>query len=286
MIKIIVMNTAAYNIINGDFFSGIYSREILAKVTCGDELLKYDYYESVFQHALNLAKSKKTEESVKVFEDGEKRLEKEKKGSDLNAVLLDTLYPKKAYLYYKLKRMSLARLLTYKSIITNEGLKRSGGYTFLVFIQIQQYHNIARIFFAESKLKEGIRLSCRLIWFLLTKEPAGVKYLDKIAHPVEEEESEMRCAMTYQVLFELLGILARMKNNVAIYLKSLIVFLKEIILYFNVSNEREHTLKNFLIVFSGIDLQDRSHYINAANHFLRTSKEMFPNTEKVIKLFY
>src|SRR2546430_4202630 len=38
------------------------------------------------------------------------------------------------------------------------------GYNFLVFIQIQQYHNIARIFFAESKLKEGIQLSYRLIW--------------------------------------------------------------------------------------------------------------------------
>jgi hypothetical protein len=255
-------------------------------VACGDELLKYDYYESVFQNALNLAKSKRIEESVRVFEDGEKKLVNEKKGSDLNAVLLDTLYPKKAYLYYKLKRMSLARLLTYRSILTNEGLKISGGYDFLVFIQIQQYHNIARIFFAESKLKDGIRLSYRLIWFLLTKEPAGVKYLDKIAHPIQEEESELRCAMTYQVLFELLGVLARMKNDVALYLKSLIVFLKEIIQYFSACNEREHTLKNFLIVFSGIDLQDRSHYINAANHFLRTTKDMFPNTERVIKLFY
>jgi hypothetical protein len=280
------MNVAPNNIASEDLFSGIYSREILAKVACGDELLKYDYYESVFQNALNLAKGKKIAESVRVFEDGEKKLVNEKKGSDLNAVLLDTLYPKKAYLYYKLKRMSLARLLTYRSILTNEGLKISGGYDFLVFIQIQQYHNIARIFFAESKPKDGIRLSYRLIWFLLTKEPAGVKYLDKIAHPVQEEESELRCAMTYQVLFELLGVLARMKNDVALYLKSLIVFLKEIIQYFSACNEREHTLKNFLIVFSGIDLQDRSHYINAANHFLRTTKDMFPNTERVIKLFY
>lgn len=280
------MDTAANSIDNQDFFSTIYSREILGKVACGDELSKYDHYESVFQHALNLAKSKKLEESARAFDEGEQTLENEKKGTDLSAVLMDTLYPKKAYLYYKLKRMSLARLLTYKSILTNEGLKISRGYNFLVFIQIQQYHNIARIFFAESKLKDGIQLSYRLIWFLLTKESAGVKYLDKIEHPVQEEESQLRCAMTYQVLFELLGVLARMKNNVALYLKSLIVFLNEIILQFNVCNEREHTLKNFLIVFSGIDLQDRSHYINAANHFLRTSKEMFPNTEKVIKLFY
>lgn len=280
------MNAANYNIISEDFFSGIYSREILAKVACGDELLKYDYYESVFQNALHLAKNKKIEESVRAFEDGEKRLGNEKQGPDLMAIMSDTLYPKKAYLYYKLKRMSLARLLTYKSIITNEGLKISGGYNFLVFIQIQQYHNIARIFFAESKLKEGIRLSYRLIWFLLTKESAGVKYLDKMEHPVEEEESLLRCAMTYQVLFELLGVLARIKNGVGLYLKSLIVFLNEIIQYFSACNEREHTLKNFLIVFSDIDLQDRSHYINAANHFLRTTKDMFPNTERVIKLFY
>ncbi|PSL31008.1 hypothetical protein [Chitinophaga ginsengisoli] len=280
------MNTAAYNIASEDFFSGIYSREVLAKVACGEELAKYDYYESVFQHALNLAKGKKIEESVREFEKGEERLSAEKKGSDLNAVLSDCLYPKKAYLYYKLKRMSLARLLTYKSIITNEGLKISRGFNFLVFVQTQQYHNLARIFFAESNVKEGIRLSYRLIWFLLTKESAGVKYLDKIALPVEEEESQLRCAMTYQVLFELLGVLARMKNNVALYLKSLIIFLEELIQHFNVCNEREHTLRNFLIVFSGIDLHDRSRYINAANHFLQTSKDMFPNTERVIKLFY
>lgn len=280
------MNAANYNIISEDFFSGIYSREILAKVACADELVKYDYYESVFQNALHLAKNKQIEESIRAFEDGEKRLGNEKQESDLMAVMSDTLYPKKAYLYYKLKRMSLARLLTYKSIITNEGLKISGGYNFLVFIQIQQYHNIARIFFAESKLKEGIRLSYRLIWFLLTKESAGVKYLDKIEHPVEEEESLLRCAMTYQVLFELLSVLAKIKNGVGLYLKSLIVFLNEIIQYFSACNEREHTLKNFLIVFSDIDLQDRSHYINAANHFLRTTKDMFPNTERVIKLFY
>lgn len=280
------MNTATHSIANEDFFSGIYSREILAKVACGEELSKYDYYESVFQNALNLAKRKQLEESIRVFEEGERKLEKEEKRSDLGAVLSDTLYPKKAYLYYKLKRMPLARLLTYKSIITNEGLKRSRGFNFLVFIQTQQYHNIARIFFAESKLKEGFQLSYRLIWFLLTKESAGVRYLDTIEHPVQEEESQVRCAMTYQVLFELLGILARMKNNVAFYVKSLIVFLKEIIQYFDVSNDREETLRNFLIVLSGIDLHDRSHYINAAHHFLQTSKDMFPNTEKVIKLFY
>ncbi|SHM72003.1 hypothetical protein [Chitinophaga sp. CF418] len=280
------MNTATYNIASEDFFSNIYSREILAKVARGEELSRYDYYESVFQNALNLAKSKKVEESVRIFEDGEKRLENEEKGSDLNAVLFDCLYPKKAYLYYKLKRMSLARLLTYRSIITNERLKMSRRFSFLVFIQIQQYHNLARIFFAESKLKDGIRLSYRLIWFLLTKESAGVKYLDKIEHPVQEEESQLRCAMTYQVLFELLGVLARMKNDVALYVKSLIVFLKELIQHFKDCNEMEHTLKNFLIVFTDIDLQDRSHYINAADHFLRTSKDMFPNTERVIKLFY
>lgn len=280
------MDTAAYNIASEDFFSSIYSRDVLAKVAHGEEVSKYDYYESAFQNALNLAKSRKIEESICAFEEGEKRLVNERKGSDLNAVLFDCLYPKKAYLYYKLNRMSLARLLTYKSIITNEGLKISRGFNFLVFIQIQQYHNLARIFFAESKLTDGIRLSYRLIWFLLTKEPAGVKYLDKIEHPIQEEESQLRCAMTYQVLFELLRVLARMKNNVALYLKSLIVFLKELIQHFSVNNERENTLKNFLIVFSGIDLQDRSNYINAANHFLQTSKDMFPNTEKVIKLFY
>ncbi len=280
------MNTATINIASEDFFSNIYSREILAKVACGEELSGYNYYESVFQNALNLAKSKQLEESIRVFEEGEKRLANEKKGSDLNAVLSDCLYPKKAYLYYKLKRMSLARLLTYKSIITNQGLKISRGFSFLVFIQIQQYHNLARIFFAESKPKDGIQLSYRLIWFLLTKESAGVKYLDKIEHPVQEEESQLRCAMTYQVLFELLRVLAKMKNDVALYVKSLIVFLKELIQQFTASNDMEHTLRNFLIVFSGIDLQDRSRYIDAANHFLQTSKDMFPNTEKVIKLFY
>lgn len=280
------MNTATFNIASEDFFSNIYSREILAKVACGEELSRYNYYESVFQNALNLAKSKQLEESISVFEAGEKRLANEKKGSDLNDVLSDCLYPKKAYLYYKLKRMSLARLLTYKSIITNQGLKISRGFSFLVFIQIQQYHNLARIFFAESKPKDGIQLSYRLIWFLLTKESAGVKYLDKIAHPVQEEESQLRCAMTYQVLFELLRVLAKMKNDVALYVKSLIVFLKELIQQFSASNDMEHTLRNFLIVFSDIDLQDRSRYINAANHFLETSKDMFPNTEKVIKLFY
>ncbi|MCF6402939.1 hypothetical protein L3C95_08650 [Chitinophaga filiformis] len=280
------MNTAMYNIASEDFFSNIYSREVLAKVARGEEFGKYDYYETVFQNALNLAKNKKLEESIRVFEEGEKKLGNENKGSDLNAVLFDSLYPKKAYLYYKLKRMSLARLLTYRSIIANERLKISRGFNFLVFIQIQQYHNIARIFFAESKPKDGIRLSYRLIWFLLTRESAGVKYLDKIAHPVPEEESQLRCAMTYQVLFELLRVLAKMKNDVALYLKSLIIFLKELIPRFNDCNEREHTLKNFLTVFTGIDLQDRSRYITAADHFLRTSKDMFPNTEKVIKLFY
>lgn len=280
------MHTAAYNIASEDFFSGIYTREVLLKVAAGDELSRYDYYESVFQHALNLAKKKDLEESARTFEEGERQLGSEKIGSDMNAIFRDVLYPKKAYLYYKLKRMSLARLLTYKSIITNEGLKRSGGYGFLVFIQIQQYHNIARICFAESKLKDGMRLSYRLIWFLLTKEPAGVKYLDKIALPVQDEESQLRCAMTYQVLFELLGVLARIKENVALYVKSLIAFLKEAIQYFSVCNEREDTLKNFLVVCSYMDLYDRSHYVNAANHFLGTSKDMFPNTEKVIKLFY
>jgi hypothetical protein len=280
------MNTATYNISGEDFFSGVYSREILKKVARGEELRKYDYYESVFQNALNLAKSKQLEESVRIFEDGEKRLENEKKGSDLNAVLFDCLYPKKAYLYYKLKRMSLARLLTYKSIITNERLKISRGFNFLVFIQVQQYHNLNRIFFAESKLKDGFRLSYRLIWFLLTKESPGVKYLSKIEHPAQEEESQLRCAMTYQVLFELLRVLAKMKDDVALYVKSLIVFLKELIQHFSANNDMEQTLKNFLIVFSDIDLRDRSRYINAADHFLRTSKDMFPNTEKVIKLFY
>jgi hypothetical protein len=280
------MHSSAYNLTSDDYFSRLYTREVLSRVADKEEMVRYDYYESVFQQALNLAKKKQMEDSVALFLEGEQKLAEERVNGSLNALMWDCWYPKKAYLYYKQKRMSLARMLTYRSIITNERLKRTGGFNFLVFIQIQQYHNIARIFFAESKLAYGIRLSYRLIWFLLTQQSVGVKYLDKIDHPVSDESSQLRCAMTYQVMFEMLGVLARAKNNVAHYLKSLIIFLQEIIPFFNAGNEREYTLRNFLTVFTGIDLEDRSRYISAANHFLQTEKDMFPNTEKVIKLFY
>lgn len=269
--------------------SEIHLREIFKYDMETEIAQKYNYFDSSFFKAFMLAKEKKVEESQTLFDEAEIKLANEGPHYYPKYLYLGTFLPKKAYWHYKTARFDMALYLTIKAILVNEKLKTEKGWNFLVFAQVQQYHNLSRILIAKKKITESIILNARLIWFLITKKASGLKYLNSISLQSNKEESVLRCAMTYQVLIETIQLFSKLKTSLNSYLEPFLSYLKELVPQFKVENENERVLKNLLSLFSNLNLADRSGYKNEVDEFLSNAGgllTLFPNTGNTLKLFY
>lgn len=269
--------------------SEIHLREIFKYDLETEIAQKYNYFDSSFFKAFMLAKEKKVEESRSLFDEAETKLANEGLHYYPKYLYLGTFLPKKAYWHYKNARFDMARYLTIKAILVNEKLKTEKGWNFLVFAQVQQYHNLSRILIAKKKITESIILNARLIWFLITKKTSGLKYLNSISLQSNKEESVLRCAMTYQVLIETIQLFSKLKTSLNNYLEPFLSYLKELVPQFKVENENERVLKNLLSLFSKLNLADRSIYKKEVDKFLLNAGgllTLFPNTGNTLKLFY
>ncbi|MBV8327457.1 hypothetical protein [Chryseobacterium sp.] len=265
------------SIINDDLFTKIYNREFINKRSLDDSIL-YNHLENTFLEAFDLIKENKLEESKTLFNNGEKLFPKKDNEDVFGLILNDTLYPKKAYLYYREGKIRLAGYLTLRSIITNQKIKEKSGVDLPVFVQIQQYQNISVICFKTKYFSEGIILNCRLLLFLFTKKDVGVKYLSHFAFTDKTEESGLKCSMAYQIVFATIQNLYRIKNKR--YLYSFIEFVSNILSEFAPEFENEMVLKEFLETISQYDSEKYSE--NAADFIEKNKDVLFPGTTSIL----
>lgn len=267
------------SIINDDLFTGIYTREFINTRSLDDTAL-YNSLENTFFDAFSLIKENRMQESISQFEYGEKMFPRESKDETFKLILKDTLYPKKAYWYYKTGNIKLAGYLTLKSIVTNQKIKELTKVDLPVFIQIQQYQNIARIGFKTNHFSEGIMLNCKLLLFIITKKNVGIKYLSEFAFDDKKEESVLKCTMMYQIVYDTVKILSRLKNKR--YLRSFLDFISNILVQFVPEYEGEYVLKDFLELISkpGFEIHQEE-----TDHFIGKNQEaLFPGTISILNL--
>lgn len=267
------------SILNDDLFTRIYIREFIDKRSLDDTAL-YNSLENTFFDAFSLVKENKTEESFSQFEYGEKMFPLENKDETFKLILKDTLYPKKAYLYYKTGNIKLAAYLTLKSIVTNQKIKEHTKVDLPVFVQIQQYQNIARICFRTNHFSEGIVMNCKLLLFLITKKNVGIRYLSEFTFDDKTEESALKCTMIYQIVFDTVKILYKLQNKK--YLRSFLDFISNILTQFVPAYDGEFILKEFLELISkpGSEVQEEE-----MDHFIGRNEEvLFPGAILVITL--
>ncbi len=267
------------SILNDDLFTNIYTREFINTRSLDDTAL-YNNLENTFFEAFSLIKENRMEESISQFKYGEKMFPQESKDETFKLILKDTLYPKKAYWYYKTGNIKLAAYLTLKSIVTNQKIKELTTIDLPVFVQIQQYQNIARIGFRINRFSEGIILNCKLLLFIVTKKNVGIKYLSEFAFDDKKEESVLKCTMMYQIVFDTVKILYPLKNKR--YLRSFLDFISNILVQFVPEYEGEYVLKDFLEMISkpGFEIHQEE-----TDHFIGKNKELlFPGTISILNL--
>lgn len=267
------------SILNDDLFTRIYIREFIDRRSLDDTAL-YNSLENTFFDAFSLVKENKTEESFSQFEYGEKMFPLENKDETFKLILKDTLYPKKAYLYYKTGNIKLAAYLTLKSIVTNQKIKEHTKVDLPVFVQIQQYQNIARICFRTNHFSEGIVMNCKLLLFLITKKNVGIRYLSEFTFDDKKEESALKCTMIYQIVFDTVKILYKLQNKK--YLRSFLDFISNILTQFVPAYDGEFILKEFLELISkpGSEVQEEE-----MDHFIGRNEEvLFPGAILVLTL--
>ncbi|WP_312900643.1 hypothetical protein [Chryseobacterium taichungense] len=267
------------SILNDDLFTGIYTREFINKRSLDDAAL-YNSLENTFFDAFSLVKENKIEESFSQFEDGEKMFPMENSDETFKLILKDTLYPKKAYLYYKTGNIKLAAYLTLKSIVTNQKIKEQTKVDLPVFVQIQQYQNISRICFRTNHFSEGIVLNCKLLLFLITKKNVGIRYLSEFTFDDKTEESALKCTMIYQIVFDTVKILYKLQNKR--YLRSFIDFISNILPQFVPAYDDEMILKEFLELISKPCSEAQSEEMH---HFIGNNQDvLFPGTIPILTL--
>lgn len=268
---------------NMDYFTNLYMREFVDD-SDSDKKTKYNFLETSSYQAFCLAKNQKFEESFKEFENIEQLVCKENKEDYFTLVLLDTIFPKKAYLYYKGGNIEMAKYLTYKSISANQKIKIKKKSQLPTFIQIQQYHNLARIYFRDEGLSKGLQLSCKIVLFLLTQQDVGIKYLDNFLLKNKEEESVLKCNMIYQILFDIVQILKRSKNEKAKEIFS--KYLNDILPFFTPIYKDEIILLEVLKTISLYSAENDDCKNYAEKTIAKYKNELFPHTDNILKLLY
>jgi hypothetical protein len=267
------------SILNDDLFTRIYIREFINERSLDDTAL-YNSLENTFFDAFSLVKENKIEESFSQFAYGEKMFPLENKDETFKLILKDTLYPKKAYLYYKTGNIKLAAYLTLKSIVTNQKIKENTKVDLPVFVQIQQYQNISRICFRTNYFSEGIKLNCKLLLFIITKKNVGIRYLSEFTFDDKTEEASLKCTMIYQIVFDTVKILYKLQNKR--YLRSFLDFISNILPQFVPAYDGEFILKEFLELISkpGSEIQAQE-----MDYFIGKNQDVvFPGAIPVLTL--
>ncbi|MEN2435892.1 hypothetical protein AAH994_10795 [Weeksellaceae bacterium A-14] len=275
------MNLSVPAIKNAELFTNVYMREFVNDENDGLKE-KYNSFENSSFKGFMMAKNSQFIESSIEFEKIESTIFQDDIRSDFLLVLQDTVYPKKAYLYYKQGKINLAKYLTYKSILINQYLKIEKKTQLPTFIQIQQYHNLSRIYFKNESFSKGLQLSCKILLFLFTGKSVGLKYLDDYALLDKVEESTLKCNMIYQVLFDVIQILNKSRNQNAKLIFTR--FLYEVQPFFITTSDEEKILFDVLMVVA-IYSQDISRFrMERENIVEKYGAKLFPNTEKILKL--
>ncbi len=271
-------------IVNGDTFTELFHNKVLTKYLTLAEQKKYRYFEEGFFKAFSFAKDGEYGESERLFAVGERELQKVDKRSTIGTIFLDTFYPRKAYFYYRTGEFERSVLLTKKSIIINQYLKVTLGADFLVFVQVQQYQNIARIFNKSERWGDAMLLNFDLLKLLLLKENLKNRFLQ--IKWLDQETKLLGHVMAYQILFDMLLFLNKMTGSRRMsFLNHFVSLIDNLWRRYRPESIEGIVLRDFLYTLRFINSDHRSTYSEKVKVFLTNKENLFPYTASVLTLF-
>lgn len=174
------------------------------------ELFLYNALSSYFTTAFNAAKKNKLQVAFYHLDQGNLLLNGVESSAYYKWSALFAL-PKKAYCLYKSGDITAAEMMT-QDIITLCGVLRESGYEYVIFAQLQQYQNLARLYFFSGRIDQAIEL-CNQCLQLLYCGSSGLttsKYLSGDTDPLKDE---LAIAFFYQLFVETLYIFLRIAKG-------------------------------------------------------------------------
>ena len=186
--------------INASAFNNLLQHS-LNKQLNKQELFLYNALSSYFTTAFNAAKKNKLQVAVYHFNQGSLLL----KGAETSAYYQwSALFalPKKAYFLYKSGNITAAERMT-RDIINLCGILRESGHEYVIFAQLQQCQNLARLYFFSGRVDTAIEL-CNQCLQLLYCGTSGLTTSPYLSGDMDPVKDELAIAFYYQLFVETL----------------------------------------------------------------------------------
>jgi hypothetical protein len=218
------------------------------------------------------------------FEKGEHYAGTLARESYLWLVVQDDYLPKKAYYFHKTGQKDLAEDMVKEAMDTMKTLEQM-GFEHLLFGRVQQYHNLARLYFTYGQTSDAIVISAELVAFLLSGYSEKLADLNVPLHKHPEKYALMNYLFIGQVLFETLGVILKFSNRDSFVFNSR-AFLEPVLKAVNSyepADLDEAVLKQYISLFTFFYRQEYTRFYQEASLFDADNPGFFPGSRKTLR---
>jgi hypothetical protein len=197
-----------------DAYSVLFEDRIKDSLNCQEKMILF-YYRDIILRGLKNTRINRLEYAYHLLSKVDVFLSNQtNRNSTLSLIIKNIFYPAQSYYLYKIKKYDESKKLLFKTLFINKQLKKE-GWNFIVFNSVQQYHNLARIYFFKNDFSRGIDIVKHLLLYLLGESIYGEENLQVL---LSNEDSQnylrLRHLMITQILRETLQILIKNDLNV------------------------------------------------------------------------
>ncbi len=217
------------------------------------------------------------------FETGERYARELPRDTHLWLVVQDEYLPKKAYYLHKTGQMAAAEVMVRQAMDTMKTLEQQ-GFEHLLFGRVQQYHNLARLYFTYGQTKDAIIMAANLVAFLLSGQSEDLPDLNVPLYKHPEKYALLNYLFICQVLFETLGIILRFSKGEALQTNSQI-FLGPIVAavqHYQPKDEDEVLMKEYIHAYMFLHRGEYDRFRQEAETFNKEYEGFYPDSRKTM----
>ncbi|KAA2243511.1 hypothetical protein F0L74_13545 [Chitinophaga agrisoli] len=217
------------------------------------------------------------------FETGERYARELSPDTYLWLVVQDEYLPKKAYYLHKTGQMAAAEIMVRQAMDTMKALEQQ-GFEHLLFGRVQQYHNLARLYFTYGQTKDAIILAADLVAFLLSGRSDKLTDLNVPLYKHPEKYALLNYLFICQVLFETLGIILKfskgdaLRTNSAMFLGPVVAAVHQ----YQPKDADEVLMKEYIDAFTFFHREEHALFRQKAASFNKEHVAFYPDSRKVM----
>ncbi len=182
-------------------------------------------------------------------------------------------FPAKAYLCYKMNQHEEGLHWLTQTIQIDEVLEQK-GFPILRFHRFQQLHNITRIYFKKGEFEKGAKLVSQLLQQMMFTPPSSTPGSAGQDH-LEQSPEELRSAMLYQVMYEMVYNCLQLSKQKQPYGQALHQVAFNGMIAFKATTTDEQILRNWLWIKEQFIKQDVEVFASSALAFIKRHSKKF-----------